>query len=185
VNISREEALASLAAVQQMRTKMSRLTGISGYFLIIWGLVWFFGCLSNQYLSDDAVMWVWGAGSTIGWILSAILGVYLGKQTRSQAGARVGFFFLALFGFAVLWFFLMQPASSRQDAMFVLTIFLFGGVISGIMTRVPASIISCLAMAVMLVIGYYLLPAYFFLWTAIFSGLTMVGIGLVMRLRWR
>ena len=69
--------------------------------------------------------------------------------------------------------------------MFVLTIFLFGGVISGIMTRVPASIIGCLAMAVMLVIGYYLLPAYFFLWTAIFSGLTMVGIGLVMRLRWR
>lgn len=185
MNISREEAQASLAAIQQTRAKMDKLIGVSGYFLIIWGLVWFFGCLSNQYLSIDYASWVWGIGVTIGWILSAIIGIYLGKQTHSQINARMAFFFLALFGFAVLWFFVMQPASFKQDALFVLTIFLFGGVVSGIMTRVLASIISCLAIAVLIVLGYYLVPSYFFLWTAIFSGLAMFSIGLVMRLRWR
>lgn len=185
MNISREEAQASLAAIQQTRTKMNRLAGVNGYFLIIWGLVWFFGCLSNQYLSYPSVAWVWGIGSTIGWISSLLLGLYLGKQTRSQVGPRIAFFFLALFGFAVLWFFIMQPASSRQDILFILTIFLFGGVVSGVMTRIPASIITSLAMVVLVVPGYYLLPAYFFLWTAIFSGLTMVVVGLVTCLRWR
>ncbi|HEY3992652.1 MAG TPA: hypothetical protein VGM01_07195 [Ktedonobacteraceae bacterium] len=185
MNISREEAQASLAAIQQTRAKMDKLIGISGYFLIIWGLVWFCGCLSDQYLSIDYASWVWGIGVTIGWILSAIIGIYLGKQTHSRINSRIAFFFLALFSFAVLWFFVMQPASFKQDALFVLTIFLFGGVVSGIMTRVLASIISCLAIAVLVVLGYYLVPSYFFLWTAIFSGLAMFCIGLVMRLRWR
>jgi hypothetical protein len=185
VNISPEEAQASLAAIQQTRMKVNKSIGIAGYFSIIWGLVWFFGCLGNQYLSIDAAAWVWGIGCTAGWILSTIVGIYLGKQTRSATGPRVVFVFLALLGFALLWFFVMQPASFKQDALFVITVFLFGGVVAGIITRVLALVITNLSMAVLVVLGYYLVPAYFFLWTAIFSGLAMVGIGLVMRLRWR
>lgn len=185
MNISPEEAQASLAAIQQTREKMHKSTSVTGYFLIIWGLIWFFGCLSNQYLSVDDASWVWGIGTTVGWILSAILGIYLGKQTHSAVGARIGLFFLALFGFAILWFFVMQPASFKQDILFVMTIFLFGGVVSGIMTRAPLACINCLSMAVLIVLGYYLVPAYFFLWTAIFSGLVMVITGLVLRFRWR
>ena len=185
MNISPEEAQASLAAIHQTRAKMNKLVGANGYFLIIWGLVWFFGCLSNQYLPQDQVGWVWGIGCTVGWILSAFLGISLGKQTRSQVGARLAFFFLALFVFGAFWILLMQPVSFKQDALFILTIFLFGGVVSGIMTRILASTLCSLGIAVLVVIGYYLVPAYFFLWAALFSGLVMVVIGLVMRLRWR
>lgn len=185
MNISREEAQSALAAIEQTRAQMNKTIGVTGYFLIIWGLVWFAGCLANQYLPYKAAGWIWGIGCTLGWILSTVIGIYLGKQTHSQVGPRMGFFFLALFGFAALWFFLMQPASLKQDSLFVLTIFLFGGVVSGIMTRVLASVISCLAIAALVVLGYYLVPAYFFLWAAIFSGLAMFSIGLVMRLRWR
>ena len=185
MNISREEAQASLEAIQQTRAQVNKSIGVAGYFLIIWGVVWFFGCLSNQYLSMEYASWVWGIGVTIGWILSAVNGIYLGKQTRSQAGTRTSFFFLALFGFAVLWFFVMQPASFKQDALFIITVFLFGGVVSGIIVRVAVICIYYLSMAVLVALGYYLVSPYFFLWTAIFSGLAMVGMGLVMRLRWR
>lgn len=185
MNISREEAQASLAAVQQTHVKMRRLVGVSGYFLIIWGIVWFAGCLSNQYFSSDDAAWTWGIGTTIGWILSALVGMYLGKQTRSRAGSHIGLIFLALIGFATLWFFLMQPASLKQDLLFVLTVFCFVGVVSGIVTRVPSSALGSLAMAVLAVLGYYLVPTYYFLWTAIFTGLGMVVAGLVLRLRWR
>jgi hypothetical protein len=185
MNISREEALASLAAIQQTRAKMKNLAGMSGYFLIIWGAVWFAGCLGNQYLPVDQTWIIWAPGCTAGWILSAVLGIYLGKHTRSKTGGRQGFFFLALFGFAAFWFFLMQPASLKQDALFIMTIFMFGGVIAGIMERQPASIISSLALAVLMVTGYYLVPAYFFLWAAIFCGLGMIGIGIAVRVHWR
>jgi hypothetical protein len=92
----------------------------------------------------------------VGWILSAFLGVYQGKQMRAAMNARIGFFF-----------------------------YLFGGVVAGIMTRVVSAIIGSLSIAMLAVAGYYLVPAYFFLWTAIFCGLAMVGIGLVMLWRWR
>lgn len=185
MNVSPEEARESLGVIQQTRAKTKKLVGIGGYFSIIWGLVWFFGLLGNQFLPSEHAWWVWAPTVTVGWILSALLGMYLGEQTRSVIGPRFAFFFLALFVFATLWVFMMQPASFKQDALFVMTVFMFGGVAVGIIMRVFPIIICYLSMAALLVLGYYLVPAYFFLWAAIFSGLAMVGIGLVMCLRWR
>lgn len=185
MNISPEEAQASLAAIQQTRAKMHRMASISGYYLVIWGLVWFFGCLGNQFLPFDRVWLVWAPACTVGWILSTILGIYQGRQTHAASSSRIGFFFLALFGFAVLWFIIIQPVSEKQDALFIITLFMFGGVVAGIMTCVIPTIIGSLSVAALAVIGYYLLPSYFFLWVAIFCGLTMVGIGLELLLRRR
>lgn len=185
MNISPEEAQASLEAIQQARAKMHKLAGMSGYYLIIWGAVWFFGCLANQFLPLAYVGWVWGPLSAVAWILSAILGIYQGRQVRTSVDARIGLFFLALFGFTVLWFLIMQPISVKQGVLFLLTIIMFGGVVAGIMSRYVSSIIGSLAITVLVLIGYYVLPAYFFLWTAITCGLAMIAAGLVMRLRWR
>lgn len=185
MNISPEEAQASLKIIQETQAKTKRLIGVSGYFSIIWGLVWFLGLLGNQYLPGDDAWIVWAPACTIGWILSALLGISLGKRTRSETGPRFAFFFLALGCFAVLWFFLMQPASWKQNSLFIMTVFMFGGMATGIIGRILPLILCNLAMTVLLVIGYYLVPAYFFLWAAIFCGLAMVGIGLVMRWYWR
>lgn len=119
MNMSPEEAQASLAVIQQTRAKVNKSIGVAGYFLIIWGLVWFVGCLGNQYLSGSYLGLVWGIGSTIGWILSAMLGIYLGKRTRSHVGPRMAFFFLALLGFATLWFLsCSQPASNKMLCLY-------------------------------------------------------------------
>lgn len=185
MDVSPEEAQASLAAIEQTRAKMRKFVGTSGYYLIIWGVVWFFGCLGNQFLPIDHTWWIWAPVSTVAWILSAILGIYQGRQTRATVGSRVGFFFLALFGFGALWLVIMQPATFNQNVLFVITLIMFGGVVAGIMTRVISSVIGSLSVAALAVIGYYLVPAYFSLWSAVFCGLTMVGTGLVLRLRWR
>src|SRR5258707_5525334 len=115
MNISPEEARASLVTIRQTQAQVKKLVGISGYFSIIWGLVWFFGLLGNQYLPENDAWVIWAPTCTVGWILSTILGIHLGKQTRSPIGPRMAFFWLALGGFAVLWFLVMPPASWKQD----------------------------------------------------------------------
>src|SRR6266851_4357664 len=163
MNVSPEEARASLVTIRQTQTQMKKLVGITGYFSIIWGLVWFLGLLGNQYLPEQDVWLIWAPAVTVGWILSAILGIHLGKQTRTSSGSRIAFFFLALGGFAVLWFVVMQPASWKQDALFIMTVFIFGGMVVGIIERALPLIMYTLFMAALLVIGYYLVPVYFFL----------------------
>ncbi len=185
MNISPEDAQASLAAIQQTRAKMHRMAGISGYYLVIWGLVWFSGCLGNQFLPSNKVWLIWAPTCMVGWILSAFLGVYQGRQMRAAVSSRIAFFYLALFGFAGLWYIIMQPVGGKQTVLFIVTLFMFAGVTAGIMTRGISTIIGSLSVAALAVIGYYLLPTYFDLWVAVFCGLTMVGIGLGLLLRRR
>ena len=185
MNISPEEAQASLEAIQQTREQMRKGYGVNGYFLIIWGLAWFGGFLANQFASTTVIGWTWGVLVTAGWILSAFLGISQGVKVRSSIGPRIGFFYLALFGFATLWFIILLPFSEKQGALFLTTIIMFGGVVVGILARTASTIAGSLSVAVLAVAGYYLLPAYFYLWVAVCCGLTMVGIGLYIRLRWR
>ncbi len=185
MNITPEEAQASLAAIAQTRGKTRKAYGYSGYYLILWGLVWFFGFLSNQYLAGNAVGWIWAVLGTVGWITSAVLGINQDRQIRSTIGPRIGFFFLALTGFTILSLIILQPLSVRQGVMFLIIAITFGGVVSGILIRSVSTIIGCLVVLAFALFGYYVLSPYFYLWVAIFCGLTMVGIGLAIRLRWR
>ena len=185
MNVSPEEARASLAAVQQTLAQMRKQAGLAAYFSIIWGLVWFFGCLANQFLPLHTVWLVWLPLMLIGSALSGVLGYHLGTQTRTRTGPRHALFYLALGGFSLLWLFVLQPLSVKQGVMFFITLVCFGGVVSGILERVRASIIGALAFMSVALLGYYLVPAYFYLWVAVFCGLPFAGSGLVMRLRWR
>lgn len=185
MNVSPEEAQASLAAIQQTQIQMRKLAGLSGYFGIIWGLVWFFGCLANQFLPLRYVWLVWLPLLLVGSSLSGFLGYYLGTRARSKTSARHGLFYLALFIFTLLWLLILQPLSIKQDILFFITIISFGGVVSGILERVRSSAISSVAFAALALLGYYLVPAYFYLWVAVFCGLSLAGVSLFLRLRWR
>jgi hypothetical protein len=180
-----EEARDSLAAIQQAGEKTRGLYGYNGYYLITWGLVWFFGFLASQFTPPKLLGWLWGPLVVVGWIVSAALGIYQGKQVRSVLGARIGFFFLALFGFAILWFIILEPLSVRQGILFLITIITFGGTVAGVFTRSLATIVSCAVITALAVVGYYVLTAYFDLWIAVVCGLPMVINGLIIRLRWR
>ncbi len=185
MNISPEEAQEALAAIQQTNVKTRKAYGYNGYYSMVWGLVWFFGFLANQYLQPGLVGWVWGGLGTVGWVTSAVLGIYQARDVLSVLGPRIGFFYLALVAFSVLWFVIIQPQGLMRNVLLLITIITFRGVVAGVFTRTIPIIIGCVAITVLALIGYYLLPTYFYLWVAIFCGLSMFGIGLFMRLRWR
>lgn len=185
MNISPEEAQEALAAIRQTSDRTRKAYGYNGYYLIVWGLVYFFGFLANQFIPIRLLGWVWGVLVFIAWIASAFLGINQSKQVRSTIGVRIAFFYLALVGFTILWFIILQPLTLKQGVLFFISIYLFSGVVAGILTRGTSTIICSLAMTVLAVAGYYLLPAYFYLWLAVCCGLAMVGIGLTLRLRWR
>lgn len=185
MNISPEEAQASLEAISRARASTRGAKGFNGYFLIIWGLVWFFGFLANQYLSGALMGWSWGILTTIGWVSSTFLGIHQGKQAHSVIGARIAWFFGVLAAFTGLWMLILQPLTMKQGSLFIITVLMFGGAVAGVLTHNISSIIGCVSITLLAVAGYYLVPTYFFLWTAFTCGLTMVVIGLVLRLHWR
>jgi hypothetical protein len=185
VNISREEAQASLTAIQQTRTQTLKAQGFSGYYLILWGLILFAGFLANQFLNSSMLPWIWGGLITVVWVISTFLGIHQGKQARSLIGGRIALFYGVLLGFTLLWLIILQPLNLKQSYLFVVTIYMFGGNVAGVFARSVSTIVGCMSLTVLAVAGYYLLPAYFFLWVAITCGLAMVGIGLFLRLRWR
>jgi hypothetical protein len=185
MNISPEEAQESLAVVQQTGAKLRKAYGYNGYYVILWGLIWLFGFLASQYLPPVPGYWIWGILIIVGWVASAFLGIYQGVHIRSKAGPRVGMFWGILIVFSTLWFIILHPSSAQQGVLFLVTLILFGGIVSGVISRDFSSVIGCIAIAILSVVGYYLVPAYFYLWEAIFGGLSMLIIGLVLRLGWR
>jgi hypothetical protein len=92
---------------------------------------------------------------------------------------------MTLIVFTVLWLIILQPLSFKLGVLFLVTVILFGGMVSGVFTRATATMISCLVITVLALLGYYLLPAYFYLWVALTCGLPMIAGGVYMRLRWR
>lgn len=187
MNISREEAQESLAAIEQTRLKTQRGYGYNGYYMMIWGAVWLIGFLVSQFLQSNAAVvgWTWGGLVLVAWISSAALGINQARYVRSHIGQQIGFFFLALFAFALLWFILLVPHNTEQGIMFFVSVIMFGGVVAGILNRNLATVIGSLFATVLAIAGYYLLPGYFYLWEAIFGGLAMLISGLALRLRWR
>ena len=187
MDISREEAQEALDVIQQTTIKTRKGYGYNGYYLMIWGGVWFIGFLVSQFLqSKPAVVgWTWGGLVLIAWVSCAVLGINQGKEVRSQSGAQIGFFFLALFAFAVLWFIVLTPQNTKQGVMFFILVVMFGGVVAGILSRNLFTVIGSVVATALAFAGYYLLPGYFYLWEATFGGLAMLISGLALRLRWR
>ncbi|HLX56882.1 MAG TPA: hypothetical protein VKR83_07645 [Ktedonobacteraceae bacterium] len=185
MNISPEEAQEALAAIKQTNTQMHKAYGYNGYYLMLWGLIWFVGFLASQYIQSSLINWIWGGLITIGWVVSTFLGVNQSKQVRSIVGPRIGFFYLALIGFTIFWFIILQPLEVKQGILFLISIIMFGGVVVGVFARSTSTITGSVSITVLAVVGYYLVPVYFDLWVAVFCGLAMFGIGLTLRLKWR
>ena len=187
MNISPEEAQEALAVIQRTTDKTRKGHGYNGYYLMIWGAVWFAGFMVSQFLqSKPAVVgWTWGGLVLVAWVTSAVLGINQGRYVRSPIGQQIGFFYLVLLAFAVLWFILLAPQHTEQGVMFFVSLMMFGGVVVGILYRNLFTVLGSLFATALAIAGYYLLPDYFYLWEAILGGLAMLVSGLVLRLRWR
>ncbi len=86
-----------------------------------------------------------------------------------------GIFNGVLYGFAILWL-IIFTLTPHQIAMLWVTVVMFSTIIAGAWMRIPLSIGLGAGVTVMSVLGYYLLPSYFYLWEAVFAGLPLVAI---------
>jgi hypothetical protein len=189
MNISPNEAEEALAAIQSMMKKTRRTISSSGayLFLIVWGVVWLLGFLGSQFLPQDIGGYAWMILDTLGWILSAVIGIRMGRAVRSSSsvtsGKRIGIFWLLLFVYAIATVAISWPADGKQLAMYIILFVIVGWLAMGLLLSFysiwPGLVITALAL-----VGYFLLPDIFYLWMAVLGGGGMIALGLYIRSRW-
>lgn len=189
MNISPTEAEEALLTIQTITKKTRRLIAASGSyrFLLLWGFLWLFGFLGSQFLSQEQADILWAVLDTLGGVLSALFGVRMGRAVRgpfsSIIGKRIGWFWLLLMLYTVIILAIVQPIEGKQLAMIITLAAMLGWVALGLWVS-PESFWGGLAITVIALIGYFLLPGIFYLWMAVFGGGGMIALGLYIRRRW-
>lgn len=184
MSMTPEEAQASLQVIQQMACQTRRtLYKKTGYFPIIWGLVWAGGFLGYQYLSFIPASLLWVALLVGGGSVSGVVGARMEQQVRSTNGARIGILFAVLIGYAYLSLWIARPLSLVQMELLLTLAVMVGMIALGLWIRVSFPIVFGVAVSALAVVGYYALPASFGLWMAVLTGGAFIGTGLY-QLRW-
>ncbi len=189
MDISPHDAQQALDAIQAMVQKTRRSIANSGayIFLIIWGFVWLVGFSANHFFSGQTVGLIWMVLDILGGGLSVLMGIRLGRKFRSNAGnntgKRIGWFWLLLAVYCLLLLLVASPADMKQGAMIIVIFVMIGWVAMGLLLSV-ASVWWGLGITALALIGYYLLPDFFYLWMAVLGGGGMVALGFFIRSRW-
>lgn len=183
MNITPQEAQAALNDIRQASTKANSLLNMWSYYMLLWGIVWTLGFLATQ-MQPRQVGWVWGVMIAIGILGSGILGSRQGAQMRATPGShaafigsRLGIFYGVLYGFAILWLILFR-LTAIQIGMLWITVVMFGSIVAGVWLQERISLLLGVGVTFASVVGYYLVPSYFWLWSAVFAGLPLVGVSL-------
>ncbi len=190
---SQDEALASLADIEQVKaqTRQTLAGGMSAPMLMLWGVIWAMGFTFTQFFPEQA---------GLAWVALDAVGVggciWLGSRHRERVlkrsgGGRILAAWLVLIVYMAIWDILMAPgavlnswqAFARMGA-FNVTIPMCGYVIMGLwMGRFFIWLGA--AVTVLTLVGYYALPHYFFIWTAVMGGGALLGTGWYLRFNWK
>ena len=189
MNILPTEAEEALEAIQGMVRKTRQAISNSGAyaFLILWGSVWLFGFLGNQFFEDKTAGFIWMVLNILGGVVSAVVGIRMSRNVRSSSGAafgkRIAWFWLILFLFCFALIIVVSPEDSKQMAMIIILFVMMGWMALALLLSM-ASVWWGLAITAMSVIGYLLLPNIFYLWMAVLGGGGMISLGFYIRKKW-
>ena len=193
-----EEARASLIEIDGIAARIRKTiaAGVVAPLLILWGAIWAFGFAVTQFWPDAAGrLWTWLG---IGGITASI---FLGGWFRQTPNAnprrgRIGLSWLMLLAYAFVWLLLLVPSLARSAGMghvpdqghrisaFCCTVGMFGYIIMGLWLSRFLLWLGFLITALTL-IGFFLLPGYFYIWMAITGGGALFAVGIYVRLAWR
>lgn len=189
MNISPNEAEEALADIQRISQRTRRSIASSGayIFLIITGCIWLIGFLSTQFLSNQITIYIWIGASILGSALSILLGSRRGRRVRSatfsSTAKRAGLFWLFLILYAGAAIAIAQPTDGKQVTMFIILFTMVGQLAMGLLLSFSA-VWWALPITALALIGYFLVPGYFYLWMAVLVGGGMILLGVTIRLRW-
>ena len=189
MNISPAEAEATLASIQSImqKTRHSIASGGTAITLIVTGAVWLVGFLATQFLSGAIVAYIWIGMSILGALLGILLGSRLGKRVRTPSVApmakRIGLFWLLLVLYGIATILVARPTDGKQITMFIILFIMLGQLSMGPVISF-SSVWWALPISALGLVGYFLLPGFFYLWMAILGGGGMIAFGLYIRSRW-
>ena len=189
MNVSPSEAEEALAAIQTMTQKARHSIASSGayVFLIITGIIWLVGFLSTQFLTGEIVGYIWTGMSLIGTALAILFGTRMGRRVRSPSvnasAKRAVIFWLLLVFYGIAAIAIARPADGKQMTMLIILFTMLGQLAMGLLVSF-SSVWWALPVTALALVGYYLLPGYFYLWMAVLGGGGMIALALYIRSRW-
>jgi hypothetical protein len=123
----------------------------------------------------------------LGGVLSAVVGARMNRRVRSpsaaSSGKRIAWFWLLLFFYCVAAIYVAWPVDGMKIAMFITLFVMIGWMAMGLLLSF-VSIKWGLAITALALIGYFLLPDFFYLLMAILGGGGMIALGIYIRYRW-
>jgi len=180
MNITPDEAGEALAAIEKMVRKTKKSISSSGayIFLIIWGVIWFFGFLSSHFFPGETSGKVWIILDIIGGILSQLPKIKVdisneGFITRSESLLFRRSKSRCLF----------SPVDGKTTAMIIILFVTVGWIAMGLLLS-TTSVWWGLALTALALFGYFLLPDIFYIWMGILGGGGMIALGIYIRNRW-
>ena len=192
MNVSQEDARESLTAIKATSDHTRKVVAASyaSGLLILWGLIWVVAFISVHFYPRRAP-YIFNTLNAVG-----IVGTILicrkwpaRAATKTPASDKIlwrifGFWFL-LFAFASLWLLLLSPAKGIQVSAFLCTVAMFGYVVLGLWLGSYFMVWLGLMVTALTLLGYYVLPGYFYLWMSPMGGGALLGTGIYIRVRWR
>jgi hypothetical protein len=188
MEITPNEAQESLNAIRTIMKKTKRMIASSGAykFLFLWGIIWVIGFASSQFVQGALAGYIWAGLDVIGGGISAFIGIRLGRTVRTESGPsgiRIGTFWWMLMAFCGLAILILWPIDWKQVAMVIILFVMTGWIAMGLLLSL-SSVKPGLAIVALALIGYFLLPNWFFLWMAVLGGGGMIALGFYIRNRW-
>jgi hypothetical protein len=186
MDVSSQEAQEALRLVENTQIQWRKAIGASyaGSLLLLWGGIWIIA-YATMYFSPQIGGYVFTALDVLGIVGTVLIArrwPLKGPEAKAMA-LRMTALWLLLCLYALLWIILLRPATSNQIGAFLCTTGMFGYVVIGLWFRSPFMIVLGLAVTVLTVAGFYLVPHHFYLWIALTGGGTLMGTGLYIRRR--
>jgi hypothetical protein len=191
MNISREDAAAALAAVDNADRRMDTLRGYHNMapYLLLWGAVWFVANLiEDRWPTRGATAWLAGiligcAGSALVAVTQARRRTRLGLTSPQRSRQRsVGF---ALLGLTILAYFIamgtvLGPLDARQTNAFISLFWAITYMAVGSWLGMRLFLTGLLTV-IAIVAGYLYIHEHFSLWMAFCGGGSLLLGGLWLR----
>lgn len=181
-----QDALDDLRAIRAIMERARRASdGFGGWFMVLWGAIWFIGFSGTQILlhlrNESGISWLWLVLDTLGVLGSIYLGVRMGQRARKVSSTLwlpVLLWWLALAAFdgVLIWRLRLYTDWPNSVLLIVLTIAL-GYVQFGLFTHRAISAIG-LFIGLLAVAMATWLPEYFNLGVAFLGGGALIGGGL-------
>jgi hypothetical protein len=172
-------ALDDLKAIRQMmeRTRQSAAEP-GGWYMVLWGVIWFFGLLGNQFLPSEAASWFWPTLTVLGIAGSVWIGIRSGRQgnVRSSMLRPLMLWWVALFVFDGLLIWQFKLFDDHALTLLIILTVALGYFQFGLFTHWSISLVGVL-LSILVVGTSILLPEYFHLAMAFLGGGTLIVSG--------